>query len=161
MALQSALQVNTPGDREIIITRAFNAPREKVFECFTKPALVSRWMLGPPGWTMPVCTVDLRVGGRYRFEWRGEDGRSMGMTGTFREIVPNEKLVSTEIFDEDWTGGEAFVELTFAESQGTTLATYFVTYSSQQARDGAIATGMADGMEMSFKHLDDVLAGQA
>jgi uncharacterized protein YndB with AHSA1/START domain len=159
MLLQNALEVSTPNERAILITRGFDAPPAKVFECFTQPALVSRWMLGPPGWTMPVCTVDLRVGGKYRFEWRSEDGATMGMTGTFREIVPNEKLVSTEIFDEDWTGGEASVELTFAESKGRTIATYLLTYSSPQARDGALASGMADGMEMGFKNLDEVLKG--
>ena len=81
-----ALQVTTPSDREIAMTRVFNAPRRLVFDAWTKPELVKQWLLGPPGWTMPVCEIDLRVGGRYRFVWRGTDGAEMGMGGVHKEI---------------------------------------------------------------------------
>ena len=101
------LTLTTPSDREILITRDFNAPRALVFDCMSKPELVRRWLLGPPGWTMPVCDIDLRVGGRYRYVWRNEaDGTEMGMGGVYMEIVPPEKVVQTELFDQDWTGGE-------------------------------------------------------
>jgi uncharacterized protein YndB with AHSA1/START domain len=94
------LTLTTPSDREILITRDFNAPRALVFDCMSKPELVRRWLLGPPGWTMPVCEIDHRVGGRYRYVWRNQtDGREMGMGGVYREIVPPEKVVQTELFD--------------------------------------------------------------
>jgi uncharacterized protein YndB with AHSA1/START domain len=161
MASTNALQVTTPSDLETVITRAFNARRDKVYQCFTTPALVRRWLLGPPGWTMPVCEMDVRVGGKYRYEWRRGETQTMGLTGTFRDIVPNERLVSTELFDEDWTGGETLVELSFAEANGRTIVTYVLTYTSPQARDGAIRSGMADGMEAGFKRMDEVLADVA
>src|SRR4051795_5531657 len=102
------LQVSTRGDREIVMTRDFAAPRQLVFDAFTKPELVRRWLLGPPGWTMPVCEIDLRVGGAYRYVWRSEkDGSQMGMGGVFREVVPLERLVASEKFDDAWYPGEA------------------------------------------------------
>ena len=90
------LKLTTRGDREIVMTRSFNATRILVFEAFTKPELVRQWLLGPPGWSMPVCEIDLRVGGHYRYVWRHENGNEMGMGGVFREIVVPERLVSTE-----------------------------------------------------------------
>jgi len=92
----NTLKVTTPSDREIVMTRVFDAPRHLVFEALSKPELVKQWLLGPPGWTMPVCEVDLRVGGAYRFLWRGPDGAEMGSRGVFREVVPPERLVATE-----------------------------------------------------------------
>jgi uncharacterized protein YndB with AHSA1/START domain len=160
MPSPNALQVATPSDLEIVITRAFHAPRDKVYQCFTTPALLKRWLLGPPGWTMPVCEVDLRIGGGYRHAWRSEGGESMGLTGIFRDIVPNERLVSTELFDGVPAGGETLVELSFAESNGRTTATYLLTYTSPQARDAAIASGMAEGMEMGFQLLEKVLTNE-
>jgi len=100
------LIVTTPSDREIVMTRVFKAPRKLVFDAWTKPELVRRWLLGPPGWTMPVCEIDLRVGGAYRFVWLGQDGTTMGMGGVYREIVIPERIVNTQLFDQDWTGGE-------------------------------------------------------
>jgi len=94
------LQVSTRGDREIVMTRDFAAPRQLVFDAFTKPELVRRWLLGPPGWSMPVCEMDFRVGGSYRYVWRHEKGQEMGMGGVYREIVVPERIVSTEKFDE-------------------------------------------------------------
>jgi uncharacterized protein YndB with AHSA1/START domain len=96
------LQLTTPADREIQMTRVFVAPRHLVFDAFTKPEFVRRWLLGPEGWTMPVCEIDLRVGGGYRYVWRHANGNEMGMRGVYREIVTPERLVSTETFDESW-----------------------------------------------------------
>ena len=94
-------KISTPTDREIEIERDFNAPRALVFDAFTKPELVRRWLLGPEGWTMPVCEIDLRVGGTYRYVWRKEFiGKEMGMGGVFREVVHPEKLTATEKFDD-------------------------------------------------------------
>ena len=113
-----SFKVSTPTDREIEVERDFNAPREMVFDAFTKPELVRRWLLGPDGWTMPVCEIDLRVGGAYRYVWRKEStGKEMGMGGVFREVVRPERLVATEKFDEAWYPGEA-VDTTVFEEQG-------------------------------------------
>jgi uncharacterized protein YndB with AHSA1/START domain len=97
------LKVPTPTDREIALTRVFDAPRALVFQVLTTPALIQRWLLGPEGWTMPVCEVELRVGGGFRYVWRNAAGREMGMRGGYREIAPPERLVHTELFDQDCT----------------------------------------------------------
>ena len=95
------LKVTTPSEREIVMTRVFDAPRQLLFEAHTKPDLVKRWLLGPPGWSMPVCEIDLRVGGKFRYVWRRDnDGTQMGMGGVYREIEAPERIVNTEKFDE-------------------------------------------------------------
>ncbi|EJL27064.1 hypothetical protein PMI01_03978 [Caulobacter sp. AP07] len=151
------LTVETRGDRDVVFTRAFTASRDLVFDCMTKPELVRRWLLGPPGWTMPVCEIDLRVGGKYRYVWRNEDGRDMGMGGVYREIVAPERIVAVELFDEDWTGGETLVTLELSEVGGRTTLTTTVVYANEAARKGALITGMADGMEMGYARLDELL----
>src|ERR1700738_5300868 len=96
------LQVSTPSDREIAMTRVFDAPRRLVFDAYTKPELLKRWLGVVGGWALDVCEVDLRVGGKYRWVWRGANGQEMGMGGVYREIVPGERIVSTELFDDAW-----------------------------------------------------------
>ena len=160
MPSTGSVDVSTPADREMVVTRVFNAPRELVFDAFTKPDLVKRWLLGPPGMSMPVCEVDLRVGGRFRYVWRLPNGNDMGMGGVFREIVRPERLVHTELFDEDWTGGETLTTTTFTEERGKTTVTMTILYSSREARDGALRTGMTDGMAQSYDRLDELLATQ-
>jgi uncharacterized protein YndB with AHSA1/START domain len=152
----AGLIVTTPTDREIVMTRVFNAPRKKVFDAWTKPELVKRWLLGPPGWTMPVCEIDLRVGGAYRFAWLNQHGTVMGMGGVYREIVVPERIVNTQLFDEDWTGGETLGTLLFVERDGKTTLTNTVLYSSREARDGALKTDMAKGVEMGYARLDEI-----
>lgn len=152
------LKINKISDQEVEIVRLFNAPCGLVFDCWTKPALIRRWMTGPDGWTFAVCEVDLRVGGQYRYVWRSPDGGEMGMTGIYREITPPVRLVDAQIFDEDWTGGETIGTVIFAEQGQQTLVTTTVRYASIQARDAALATGMAEGMEMGYQHLDQILA---
>ena len=150
--------VTTPGEREVRIVREFNAPRRLLWDCHTKPDLVRRWMLGPPGWTMPVCEIDLRVGGRFRYVWRKEDGAEMGMGGRYHEIETPERLVTGEIFDEDWTGGETLNTLVFIERTGRTTLTMDIVYSSKEARDGALQSGMTSGMEQGYAALDTLMA---
>ena len=152
------LTVTTPSDREVEITRVFDAPRKMVFDAFTKPELVKRWLLGPPGWSMPVCEIDLKVGGRFRYEWRNQDGRGMGMGGVFRELAAPGRIVHTELFDEDWTGGETKVTTTFTEKAGKTTVAMTVLYASREARDGAMGSGMTRGMEDSYARLDEMFA---
>jgi uncharacterized protein YndB with AHSA1/START domain len=157
--VREALQVKTSGDLELVIVRGFDAPRTLVFDAFTKPDLVKRWLLGPPGWSMPICDIDLKVGGRFRWVWRNEErGKDMGVSGSFREIVPPERIVHDELFDEDWTGGQTIVTTEFGERDGQTLVTMTVRYSSAAARDAALGTGMTGGMEQSYQRLDEVLA---
>src|SRR4029450_7347752 len=104
----ATLQVTTPSDREIAMSREFDAPRHLVYEGLTTPELLKRWLLGPDGWSLVVCDLDLRVGGRYRYVWkRDRDGFEMGMGGVYREVVPNERIVSTEGFADAWYPGGA------------------------------------------------------
>lgn len=158
MKQTAALTITTPSDRELVMTREFAASRGMVFDALTKPELVQRWLLGPPGWTMPVCQIDLRVGGKYRYLWRNADGREMGMGGTFKEIVRPSRIVSAELFDEDWTGGETLVTIELVERGGKTTVSTTVRYASREARDGAIQTGMAKGVEAGYERLDELLA---
>src|SRR5882724_8416738 len=120
---KATLQISTPSDRELAMTRVFDAPRRLVFDALTKPELVKRWLLGPPGWTMPVCEIDLKVGGAYRYVWRNTKGKEMGMGGVYREIVPQERLVCTELFDEAWYPGESLTTTTLVERAGRTTLT--------------------------------------
>jgi uncharacterized protein YndB with AHSA1/START domain len=157
MKNSGTLKVTTPGDREIAMTRIFDAPRHLVFEAWSKPELVKRWLYGPDDWRLAVCEMDLRVGGATRFVWRDRDGKEMGMSGVFREIAPPDRLVFTEIWDEDWTGGEALNTITFTEHAGKTTLTQTVLYSSRAARDGALKTGMEHGAAVSYDRLAELL----
>ena len=157
MSTANTLEITTPSEREIRIVRRFAASRPLVFRAFTEPRLIRQWLLGPPGWTMPVCEVDLSVGGRFRYVWSRAGGTDMGVTGTFVEILPPEKLVHTELFDEDWTGGETTVTTLLVEEAGSTRVDLTVLHVSREARDGAIATGMTDGMESGYARLDELL----
>jgi uncharacterized protein YndB with AHSA1/START domain len=152
------LKVTTPSDREIAMTRVFDAPRHLVFGALTTPELVKQWLLGPPGWTMPVCEMDLRVGGAYRFLWRGADGAEMGTRGVFREIAPPERFVATEKFDKPWYPGESLVTYLLVEQGGKTTLTLTVLYPSREARDGVIKSGMERGVAMSYDRLAALLA---
>jgi uncharacterized protein YndB with AHSA1/START domain len=145
-----------PSDREVVFTRVVNAPRRVVFDAWTNPKHVPRWMLGPEGWTMPVCEIDLRVGGAWRFVWRKSDGMEMAMTGTYREVAPPERLVTTERWGGEWPETVNAVVLT--EAAGHTTITLTITYPTKQARDAALATGMKDGMDPSYARLDSLLA---
>ena len=148
------LKVTTHGDRAIVMTRDVNAPRRLVFEAFTKPELLRQWLLGPPGWSMPVCEIDLRVGGTYRNVWRRDsDGTEMGMGGVYREIVPQERIVSTEVFDKAWYSGEALGTLVLSEQGGITTITQTVLYQSREARDGVLKSGMESGVAASYDRL--------
>lgn len=155
------LKLTTRGDREIVMTRDFNAPRTLVFDAFTKPELLKQWLLGPPGWTMLVCEIDLRVGGAYRYVWRqSSDGREMGMGGIYREISAPERVVATEKFDEAWYPGEAVGTLVLVEQGGKTTVTQTVLYQSREARDAVLKSGMEKGVTASYDRLDAVLASQ-
>lgn len=145
----------TPTDTEVVITRVVDAPRRIVFDAWTVPRHVSRWMLGPAGWTMPVCEIDLRPGGSWRYVWRKGDGAEMEMYGTFREVAPPERYVATESWGPEWP--ETVNTLVLTEAGGRTTMTLTITYPSKEAREAALQTGMKDGMEKSFDRLDEVV----
>jgi uncharacterized protein YndB with AHSA1/START domain len=150
--------VTTPSDTEVQVVREFNAPRELVFRAWTDPSLIQRWMNGPEGWKSKA-EGEARVGGTSRLEWSGPDGASMAMTVHYREVVPPERLVTVEVFDEAWHPGEAVTTLVFTEEEpGITVATMTIVYESKEARDIAVATGMTDGMAMSYEAFDQLLA---
>ena len=161
MTSSGGLKVMARGDREIAMTREFDAPRQLVFDAFTKPELVRRWLLGPDGWSMPVCEIDLRVGGRYRYVWRHvADGNEMGMGGVYREIVVPERIVATEKFDEAWYPGEAVGTLVLVEQNGKTLITQTVVYESRETRDAVLKSPMESGVAASYDRLEDLVASQ-
>ena len=156
-----SLQVTTPTEREIVLTRVFDAPRRLVFDALTRPELLERWFFGPDGWSLVVCEIDLRVGGALRYVWRGPDGAEMGMRGVYREVVPPERLVHTESFDEPWYSGEALVSTVLVEQGGTTTLTSTVRYESREARDAAIRSNMEQGVAASYDRLAALLTAEA
>jgi uncharacterized protein YndB with AHSA1/START domain len=155
----NTLQITTPSDREIAMTRVFAAPRTLVYDAHTRPELVRQWLLGPPGWTMPVCDMDVRVGGTYRWVWRRDsDGTTMGMGGVYREVVAPERLVATEKFDEAWYPGEGLNTLVLVEHNGRTTLTQTMRYESREARDAVLKSGMQEGVTAGYERLDALLA---
>jgi uncharacterized protein YndB with AHSA1/START domain len=152
--MHNTLKVTAPSDREIAMTRVFEAPRSLVFHALTKPDLIKRWLLGPPGWSMPVCEIDFRVGGAYRYVWRREDdGAEMGMGGIYREIVPPERIINTEKFEE----GEALVTTVLVQEGGQTTLTTTMLFDSREARDEVLKSGMEKGAAESYNRLAELL----
>jgi uncharacterized protein YndB with AHSA1/START domain len=150
-----ATTFTTPTDREIVVTRVVDAPRRLAWEAWTSPEHLPRWMLGPPGWTMPVCEIDLRPDGAWHFVWRRADGTEMGMRGVYQEVTPPERLVATESWGGDWP--DTLNTLVLSEEGGKTTVTQTVFYPSKEARDAALKTGMTDGMSVSFDRLAEHL----
>jgi uncharacterized protein YndB with AHSA1/START domain len=153
------LSLTAKGEREIVITRSFDAPRALVFDALTRPDMIRNWMLGPDGWTMPVCEVDLRAGGTYRFVWHSEACKmDMGVRGTYREAVRPELIVHTEIFDQPWYPGTAIITTVLAESGNRTHLTTTIRYESRDARDGVLKSPMEGGISASYDRLESLLA---
>lgn len=154
---QNKLETTTPSDLEVRMTRAFDAPRAQVWQALTTPELLQQWLLGPDGWTMPVCQFDLRPGGNYRYVWRSGNGSEMGMGGVFREVTRPEQFVATEKFDSAWYPGDALVTNVFTEERGRTTLTCTVRYDAKETRDLVLASGMAHGVAVSYDRLDALL----
>ncbi len=152
----SNLDITLPSERELVATRIFDAPPALVFECWTTPALLQRWY-GPPGWSLLVCEIDLRVGGAWRFVSRQPDGREIGQRGVYKEIVPGVRLQHTESW-EDWNPGEVLVTVTFEPVDGKTKVTTTTLYPTQEVRDMLVRSGMSDGMAATYARLDELLA---
>jgi uncharacterized protein YndB with AHSA1/START domain len=138
------------------VTRVFNAPRNLVFGAWTNPQYLPHWMLGPDGWTMTVCEIDLRPGGPWHFVWRHSDGKEMEMRGEHREVQPPERVVSSESWGPEWP--ETLNTVVFSKLAGKTTATVTMLYASKEARDAALKTGMQQGMALSYDRLEDYLA---
>ncbi|HYL62661.1 MAG TPA: SRPBCC family protein [Candidatus Methylomirabilis sp.] len=154
MQSTGTLSVFAQSEREVVFTRTFDAPRSLLFAAWTKPELLKRWLYGPEDWPMKVCNIDLKVGGALRFERHNVKSGRMGMSGMYREIVPPDRLVFTEVWDEDWTGGEAIS----IESKGKTTFTQTVLYSSREARDNVLKSRMDEGAAQSYDRLAALLA---
>lgn len=161
-------KVSLPSDIEVRVTRDFAAPRQLVWDAHTKPELVRRWMLGPPGWSMPVCEMDVRPGGKYRWRWRSEDeGKEFGFFGEFREVDATARMIHEENYDPGDIGGAmdasnpAIIRTSLSERAGVTTLELVMKFTSKEIRDAAVSTGMTDGMEMGYERLDTLLAGEA
>ncbi len=156
--------VTTPSDTEIRMTRLFDAPRRLVFEVLTRPEHVRRWwgILGE-GYSVPVCEIDLRPGGKWRFIGRGPGGDIPAFYGEFREIVPPERIVQTEIF-EPYPDAPGVNTTILTEENGKTRVTVTSVYGSKEIRDMVLQSGMETGAAISYDRLEDVareLAGKA
>jgi uncharacterized protein YndB with AHSA1/START domain len=145
----------TPSDKEIVVTRVVDAPRRLVFDAWTDPRHIPQWMTGPDGWTMPVCEIELRPGGSWRYVWRKDDGSEMAMSGAVKEVSAPERLVTTESWGPEWP--ETLNTLVLTEAGGRTTITLTILYPSKQARDAALRTGMKAGMDQSLARLETVL----
>jgi uncharacterized protein YndB with AHSA1/START domain len=158
MKNSASFNITSHGDREIVITRIFDAPRRLVFDAYTKPDLIRKWLLGPEGWSMPVCEIDLRAGGKYRYVWKNDaNGHEMGMGGVYREVIPPERIVATEKFDEAWYPGEAVGTIAFTERDGKTTVTQTILYNSRDTRDAVLKSPMQTGLMASYDRLEQVL----
>ena len=160
-------EVSSPSDREVRVTRRFDAPRQLVWDAHTRPELVARWQ-GYGGWDMPVCEMDVRVGGQYRWQWKNrEDGSQFGFFGTFTEVDAPSRIAHDQYFDPGSVGGAMPVDdpcivwVELSEQDGVTTLVCNLTFASKEARDGAVSTGMTDGMEYSYARLDGLFATKA
>jgi uncharacterized protein YndB with AHSA1/START domain len=157
--MPSSVVVTTPSDLEIRVSRNFDAPCDLVFAYHTKCKYVQQWLLGPPGWSMPECDIDLRVGGRYRYVWRNHDnGKEFGVSGEFREIAVPERMVTVESMDG--VPGHARITTVFEKDGSGTAFAITIQFESKEYRDGALESGMTDGMSMSYDRLEETVATQ-
>ena len=168
MKTMEKAQVSLPSDTQVRVTRDFKAPRTLVWDAHTKPELVRRWMLGPPGWSMPVCDMDVRPGGKYVWRWRSDEtGAQFGFHGDYREVEAPAKTVHAEYYDPGDIGGSmdishpAIIQTMFTEQHGVTSLEMIMTFASKDIRDAAVSTGMTDGMEMGYKRLENVLSEES
>ena len=146
----------TPTDTTVTITRVLAAPRTVVFDAWTNPKHIPNWLLGPEGWTMPVCELDARPGGKWRYVWRKTKGEEMTLQGVVREFTPPSRFETTESWGPEWP--ETINRVDFTEANGLTTVVLTVNYVSKEARDAALKTGMKDGIEQGFARLDRLLA---
>ena len=153
----SKLQIRTEGDTQVVVTRRFAAPPEAVYRAHTDPALVQKWMLGPDGWTMPVCISEAQPGGRIRYEWSDGKGGGFHLTGEYVELVPNHRIVHVERMHLPDPTPDNRVETTFEPDGTGTLMTMRMTLPDAETRGAMLASGMEHGMEASYQRLEGQL----
>jgi uncharacterized protein YndB with AHSA1/START domain len=159
VANSDTFKLTTPADREIVLTRLFDAPRHLVFEAMTQAQHVRRWWgILDDDYSVPVCEIDLRVGGKWRFVGRTPDGDIPAFYGEYLEIDPPNRLVQTEFF-EPFPDAGSVVTMVLTEERGKTRLTVTAVYPSKEVRDMVIATGMERGAAISYDHLEEVAAG--
>lgn len=158
------IEVSQPSDREVRVVRTFKAPRQLVWDAHTKPELMQKWCYGFEGWTLPICEMDVREGGKYRWRWRSDaDGSEFGFFGAFSDVKEPSTLGHDQYYDPgdmDYAmpvGDPCLITLEFGEADGVTTLTMTMKFVSNEARDGAVSTGMTDGMEVGYARIDDML----
>jgi uncharacterized protein YndB with AHSA1/START domain len=156
MMTRGTTVVTVPTDTEILITREFDAPRHLVYKAWTTPELIKRWWSGDRG-VMTIAEVDLRVGGKWRFVMTAHGEFEVAFHGEYREVIPNERIVSTEVY-EAMPEGQALSIVTFAESDGRTVLTLLMQLASKEERDAVISSGMEGGVREQMDHLEKVAA---
>jgi len=152
----TTLTIATPTDREVLLTRVFEAPATLVFDALTQPEWLKRWY-GPTGWSLVVCEIDLRVGGAWHFVSRRPDGKQIGQLGVYREIVKPGRIVNTEQW-EDWDAGETLVTTVLTEHGGKTTFQSTILFPSQEVRDTVLKAGLEHGAEDEYNRLAEALA---
>ena len=159
--------VDLPSDTEVRVRRDFKAPRTLVWQAHTDPKLLKRWLVGYPDWSMPVCEMDVRLGGTYRWRWRQDaDGAEFGFFGTFIEVSEPARLTYDQFYDPDGftsamqTDNRCVISGSFDEANGVTTLTTVMDFGTKEARDAAVSTGMTDGMEVNYQALDKVFEQQ-
>ena len=150
----SKLTLKTEGDTHVVVTRRFDAPPEAVYRAHTEPALLQKWLLGPDGWTMPVCVSEARPGGKIRFEWADGKGGGFYLTGEYLELEPFSRIVHVERMHLPDPTPDNRVETTFKPDGNGTLFTLRMTLPDAATRQPMLATGMEHGMEASYVRLD-------
>jgi uncharacterized protein YndB with AHSA1/START domain len=154
MVCSADLELSTPSECEITLTRIFDAPRSLVFETITRPKMLKRWLCGPDGWSLDVCEIERRVGGSFRYVWqRHADGTELGMSGVYREVVPAERIVQTERFDDAGSAGEAVGTLVLSEQDGKTTLANTLRYPSREARDAALQSQLQGSLAEGYDRL--------
>ncbi|HTB69107.1 MAG TPA: SRPBCC domain-containing protein [Steroidobacteraceae bacterium] len=153
----SKLTLKTEGDRHVVVTRRFAASPEAVFRAHTEPKLIQKWMLGPDGWTMPVCVCDARPGGKFRYEWADGKGRGFAITGEFVELVPFSRIVHVERMHLPDPTPDNHIETRFDGEYASTLMTMRMTLPDAATRAKMLATGIERGMEESFRRLESMI----
>jgi uncharacterized protein YndB with AHSA1/START domain len=154
----SKLTLKTEGDRHVLVIRRFAATPEAVYRAHTEPALIQKWLLGPEGWTMPVCVSEPRPGGKIRFEWSDGKGGGFYLTGEYLELMPFSRIVHVERMHLPDPTPDNHVETTFAPDGNGTLLTLRMTLPDEATRAAMLSTGMEQGMEASYVRLDELSA---
>lgn len=153
----SKMTLKTEGDKHVIVTRRFAASPQAVYRAHTDPKLIQQWMLGPEGWTMPVCVSEARPGGKIRFEWSNGKGEGFYLTGEYVELEPYNKIVHVERMHLPDPTPENHVETRFEADGEGTLMTMKMTLPDAKTREAMLATGMEHGMEASYVRLEGIL----